>query len=331
MHKILLLDIENLHKTEKELLNFLHKYQQVYVIYAKSPVNFSLDGLQQLSSYVSAGQLKIIKMPQVGKNSADFGLAFIAGQLSQKLSPANSRFELMSNDHSMQYIADLLKMHGFQVQILSEKPLLPTPQVLTQVDAELDHLLLTYCDYLQRSVNRPAKAETLCNSIKSLLRVQDGQVVMIFEELKKQKIFKLEGVKVSYQDAQLKQYLKKQVTSSKPSPSVKKTSAKTKVTSSEKCLTQTTTLQVATVETRTVQSSKAVVFSLTVEQLCQQLLVHLPDQVERRPKYMASFEVILSRFVPAQHIAQTLKLLMDNQLISVSERQIVYSPRLLGN
>ena len=42
MRKVLLLDIENIHKTEKELLHLLKTYACVYLVYAKSPVTLSL-------------------------------------------------------------------------------------------------------------------------------------------------------------------------------------------------------------------------------------------------------------------------------------------------
>ena len=78
MKKVLLLDIENLHKSEKELLKYLSEYQFVYLVYAKSPINLSLDGLQMLSDFVSKKKLVLIKMPKIGPDAADFGLAFLA-------------------------------------------------------------------------------------------------------------------------------------------------------------------------------------------------------------------------------------------------------------
>ena len=67
MKKVLLLDIENLHKSEKELLKYLSEYQFVYLVYAKSPINLSLDGLQMLSDFVSKKKLVLIKMPKIYK------------------------------------------------------------------------------------------------------------------------------------------------------------------------------------------------------------------------------------------------------------------------
>lgn len=72
----MLLDIENIHKTEKELLQLLKTYACVYLVYAKSPVTLSLDALIKFSPFVMDKKLVVIKMPKIGKDAADFGLAF---------------------------------------------------------------------------------------------------------------------------------------------------------------------------------------------------------------------------------------------------------------
>lgn len=76
MKKILLLDIENSHKTENELFQLLTSYAFVYLVYAKSPMTLSLDGLQNLADFISKKKLVLIKMPKTGPDAADFGLAF---------------------------------------------------------------------------------------------------------------------------------------------------------------------------------------------------------------------------------------------------------------
>lgn len=121
MKKILLLDIENLHKNENELLGYLSKYHVVYLVYAKSPVNISLDGLVKLSAFVVNGKLKVLKMPKVGKDAADFGLTFIAGQLSTQLKAEEFKFEIMSNDKKFEYIVDLLKALNFDAHQVKGK------------------------------------------------------------------------------------------------------------------------------------------------------------------------------------------------------------------
>ena len=209
MKKILLVDIENIQKTEKELLKYLSQYQYVYLVYAKSPVSFSLDGLVQLSPFVMNGKLKVLKMPKVGKDAADFGLAFIAGQLSTQVSAKEYLFEVMSNDHSMEYVIELLKIAKFDAKVIHEKPLV-SPHVINEVKAEInvDQLVYQYCEYLNKQSSRPAKLETLLNSLKAILKVNDEVSKVLVEFLKKHKILRLDNNKPVFQDPSLHKYLR---------------------------------------------------------------------------------------------------------------------------
>ena len=83
------------------------------------------------------GKLKVLKMPKIGKDAADFGLCFIAGQLSTQYKSSEVCFEIMSNDFSMEYVADLLKIAKFQAKVISAKPLV-NPNIAQQIKAEID-------------------------------------------------------------------------------------------------------------------------------------------------------------------------------------------------
>ena len=52
---------------------------------------------------------------------------------------------------------------------------------------------------------------------------------------------------------------------------------------------------------------------------------------ERRPKFIASFEVLLERCVPKEEVRESFNLLIKHQLIQLNKREIIYSPQLLGN
>jgi hypothetical protein len=56
-----------------------------------------------LSLAIQDKRLLIIKMPKIGKDSADFGLTFIAGRLSVQLGKG-SLIDVMSNDTAMSYM-----------------------------------------------------------------------------------------------------------------------------------------------------------------------------------------------------------------------------------
>ncbi|MDM1245943.1 hypothetical protein HX005_00795, partial [Acinetobacter sp. R933-2] len=210
MKKILLLDIENLQKTEKDLLRYLSQYHWVYLVYAKSPVNFSLDGLIKLAPFIVNGKLKVLKMPKIGKDSADFGLAFIAGQLSTQVKQKDFCFEVMSNDYSMEYVVDLLKNSQFEAKIIHEKPLLAY-QTVQQLKTEfnIDQMVVQYCQNLAKNnFSKPAKLESLINSLKANLKVEEEITKVVIEELKKLKILKIENNKIQYHLSAIDKYLK---------------------------------------------------------------------------------------------------------------------------
>ena len=60
-------------------------------------------------------------MPKTGPDAADFGLAFVAGQLSIQMQASEAEFDVMSNDKKFEYIVDLLKVMGFQAQQKKKK------------------------------------------------------------------------------------------------------------------------------------------------------------------------------------------------------------------
>ncbi|KGT47738.1 MULTISPECIES: PIN domain-containing protein [Acinetobacter] len=76
MKKILLLDIENVHKNGEKISQYLQQYSKIYIAYANPQIKFNLDELNALAPFVVEKRLKLLKMPKSGPNSADFGLFF---------------------------------------------------------------------------------------------------------------------------------------------------------------------------------------------------------------------------------------------------------------
>lgn len=297
MKKILLLDIENLPKTETELLQYLAQYQYVYLVYAKTPMGFSLDGVVRLAPAISAGKLKVLKMSKIGKDAADFGLCFIAGQLSTQYKSSEVCFEIMSNDFSMEYVADLLKIAKFQAKVISAKPLV-NPNIAQQIKAEIDiqKLIFQYCSNLVRSnFSKPAKVESLINSLKANLKVEEKCAQLLVDELIRIKIIKNQSSKLQYQTAAIEKFYKQHL---------------------------------ATVETVETQDE---VTERKLSHLRLRLMPYLNVFAERRPKFIASFEALLERCVPKEEVRESLDLLIKHQLIQLNKREIIYSPQLLGN
>jgi polyhydroxyalkanoate synthesis regulator phasin len=294
MKKILLLDIENLHKTESEILKYLTQYQYIYLVYAKSPVGFSLDGVVKLAPFIMSGKLKTLKMPKVGKEAADFGITFIAGQLSTQFKTGEVTFDVMSNDHSMEYVVDLFKIAKFEAKIISEKPLV-APHVAQQIKLEIDiqKFIQEYCLNLNReNFTKPAKVETLINSIRVNLKVEEDIAKLLVDELIKAKIIKINNIKIQYSSSAIAKIISKMVVSTETADN-----------DLERKLTN----------------------------LRLRLMPFLNVAPEKRPKYVASFEVILEKCLPKEQVSEALQLLIKYQLITLNKREIIYSPQLLGN
>lgn len=221
MKKILLLDIENQPKKLKELTNLLIEYSQVILVYANANLSVALDELNVLSKAIQEERLLLIKMPKVGSNSADFGLTFIAGRLSATVQQGDC-VDVMSNDKQMSYAVELLQQLGVEstqlkeaiplVKVTQEKDVLVTRADLYESNgitreyiAVRPHLLRLqqYCQYLAKiKNNRPAKQESLENSLKSVLKFeQDAQIKVMLNLLKKHKLIMLDNKKVTYVDA----------------------------------------------------------------------------------------------------------------------------------
>ncbi|WHP07463.1 MULTISPECIES: PIN domain-containing protein [Acinetobacter] len=214
MKKVLLLDIENIHKTEKELLHLLKTYACVYLVYAKSPVTLSLDALIKFSPFVVEKKLVVIKMPKIGKDAADFGLAFLAGQLSIQMDKTATCFDVMSNDGALEYIVDLLKIMGFQstqIKTLIEQPKETLKSDLNEEISTIipditqfsqrPHLMIfkKFCEYLAKiPTNKPTKIESLKNTIRTKVQVEHIDENLIFSLLLNYKIIQKDELKVIY-------------------------------------------------------------------------------------------------------------------------------------
>lgn len=81
-------------------------------------------------------------MAKTGKDSADFGLSFLAGQLSKE--KKKREFHIMSNDPSMEYIVDLLQKSNHEAILLSKNllnlQLKENESVDSDINLELDNI-----------------------------------------------------------------------------------------------------------------------------------------------------------------------------------------------
>ena len=197
MKKILLLDIENVHKTENELLDLLKNYSYVYLVYAKSPISLTLDGIQELASFVVSKRLVLIKMPKSGPDSADFGLAFLAGQLSIQMDKSSTEFDVMSNDKKFIYVVDLLKIMGFNANKI-KKEVVPLKEKLeiSNLKNKNNKDLFLVVELLLK--NQPKQFNSLNNALKSWTKGKNIDVKKTIELLKSLKLINIINQSVTY-------------------------------------------------------------------------------------------------------------------------------------
>lgn len=221
MKKVLLLDIENIHKTEKELLHLLKTYACVYLVYAKSPVTLSLDALVKFSPFVMEKKLVVIKMPKIGKDAADFGLAFLAGQLSIQMDKKNTCFDVMSNDGALEYIVDLLIIMGFQAtQVKTSKETKITDLKNTKTDVKIaecsalqdkDQIQQATLKQLVRTLlkikNTPSDRQKLHNGIKSWANVNDKEADHFIKILLDLQLIQINTQSIVFQQEKLRKFL----------------------------------------------------------------------------------------------------------------------------
>ena len=189
--KVLLIDIENGIGHIQSRIKDLKVYQKVIVCYAHDGVKIPLDWLFPLSEVLQSGQLELIKMPEVGKNAADFGLYFIAGMLAERFKQPTS-FTILSNDADLDYLLQLLQRYQHQAERISllpvrelapapvaqAKPDLPVstaaagqiPASTAKTSEEQKQFIYKYCQRLSqlaKTANPPSSKSALVNSIRS--------------------------------------------------------------------------------------------------------------------------------------------------------------------
>lgn len=205
-NKVLLVDIENGLVHIQSLLTELKEYSKIIVCYAHDGVKIPLDWLIPLSEILQTGQLELVKMPAVSKNSADFGLYFLAGVLAERLKQPTD-FTILSNDSDMDYLVSLLgsyqhhaKRIGFlpvktakieknvnklpdnQKQIASsgsspESSKAATKKVTGKTSAEQKQFTYKYCQRLSalsKTAKVPATKQSLLQSIRSFTEGDHG-------------------------------------------------------------------------------------------------------------------------------------------------------------
>jgi hypothetical protein len=218
--RVLLIDLENCPSQINQLMNHLGEYSHIVICYAQSGAKIPVDWIIPLTTTVNEGRLKLIKMPEVGKNAADFGIAFWAGVLMAQL-PENTHFDIVSNDTDLDYVVSLLtaqkrsaERRGIKKELIALAPVkaVSIPVVVTSKITALstvNYYLLESCLFLNGMPNnKPVKKETLLNSIKSKFKTAEVDVDenKVFESLLTNGIISLNENKIVYNQHNLNKF-----------------------------------------------------------------------------------------------------------------------------
>lgn len=192
--RVLLIDLENCPKQVHQLLDNLASYSYVVICYAQCGARVPLDWIVPLTATVNQNRLKIIKMPNGGKNSADFGITFWAGVMMAQL-PENTHFDVVSDDNDLDHAVSLLVSQGRSAQRIGVK----LENLPGSTPKSLEVAVQEFCAHLiKHSRSRPVKKETLLNSIRSKFKNSVVDAEDLFEALVKQKVIAVADNKVSY-------------------------------------------------------------------------------------------------------------------------------------
>lgn len=135
-----LIDIENVQVSSSDLHILLQRVKSVYIVFALSPRAYSLDFFLEFIPYIKTGKLEFLKMEKVGKNSADFGLSYLAGRLSTSIDLEDS-INIISKDAMLINIVAILKDHGIKsFQSPSIEHLLVNKKHSIQKKSKLDQI-----------------------------------------------------------------------------------------------------------------------------------------------------------------------------------------------
>jgi hypothetical protein len=212
--RVLLIDLENCPNQINQLMTHLEKYSMVVVCYAQSGAKIPIDWLMPLTGIVNNKRLKWVKMPTTGKNAADFGITFWAGVLMAKL-PPNTHFDIVSNDSDLDHVVSLLidqkrtaERVGTKKENLSISTEIKATSVTTKIDIKSqNHYLHEYClSLINMKTGKPAKKETLLNSINAKFKSDNIDAEKLVETLIRNAVITINESKIAYNQQKLTQF-----------------------------------------------------------------------------------------------------------------------------
>ncbi|MBS7824307.1 hypothetical protein J7547_03245 [Wohlfahrtiimonas chitiniclastica] len=225
---LLLIDIENCPSKIEELIQDFQIYQKIVICYAQTGVKIPLDWLMILKDCVAKDQLELVKMCEVGNNSADFGITFLLGRYFDQF----DHFVIYSNDKGFDVIIELVSRsenkHAERIgkqdtvaQTLAAREV--EPKVININSEELlalppfkqaEQATLAYLSRLLINGSWPSKVQGFYNSIRTRLRfmacddvAQEKLAHQIIECLIKAEVISVNDQQMVYHKGKIKSWV----------------------------------------------------------------------------------------------------------------------------
>lgn len=206
MNKILLIDIENCGRALHQLQRQLNEYAQVYVVYATSNVNFSLDELHDFLPFIQAGRFHLLKMSKAGKDAADHAMCYVTELLQRQGFDVTIKYQLVEQVEDVLWVkllhtwskvqnkpttanacinaicswlkVDRLQAEHLLKRLITEKYFVSTQKApVVRVKPHLQ-FLYEYSCYLAKQKSKPATKSALLNSIKNVMKIDKERTLI---------------------------------------------------------------------------------------------------------------------------------------------------------
>lgn len=166
--RVLLIDLDNCPKELAELPNELANFTRIVACYGVNEPRLSVSLVGALAPAIHEGRLEFVGMDQRGKNAADFGLAFWAGRLLERL-PAETEFVILSRDGGLEHVVNLLRREHRLARRAGS-----TVEAATGVDPDDRAAEEFYTERLRRQLHRPKRRRTLLKGIRTFFQNREG-------------------------------------------------------------------------------------------------------------------------------------------------------------
>ncbi len=166
--RVLLIDLDNCPKELAELPNELANFTRIVACYGVNEPRLSISLVRALAPAIHEGRLEFVGMDLRGKNAADFGLAFWAGRLLERL-PAETEFVILSRDNGLEHVVNLLRREHRTARRAGS-----AVEATTGVDPDDASAEEFYTERLRAQLHRPKRRRTLLKGIRSYLQNREG-------------------------------------------------------------------------------------------------------------------------------------------------------------